>query len=149
MTKIEIALFYISSIPVGRKMDVLVAERIMGICAHKLYAYKKDNQDSSDDYINWRCKKCKKIFRGLAFSDKDFVCPNYSTNIADAWEIVEFYRKKDMKLVLFENMSDNEYKSYYAYIGKKHRHGEEPWEIRGENAPEAICRAGLAALWEF
>jgi hypothetical protein len=61
------------------------------------------------------------------------------------WAIVDNLSEKGLKLVLFENQSGNEYHSYYAYFGPIHPLGQEPWYVKGEDAQEAICRAGLFA----
>jgi hypothetical protein len=92
----------IATMQAGAEMNALVAERVFGECPHRLVMMKADNSDPTDDYINWRCRHCRKAFRGLRYrSTHDtwrgmrtsaYPHPHYSTDIAAAWLVVEKLR---------------------------------------------------------
>lgn len=71
----------------NREIDILIHEKLFNQCGHVLTIYKKDNKNAwMDDYTNYRCKKCKESFRGLAYSDKAIVCPYYTNNLNEAFK---------------------------------------------------------------
>ena len=142
--ELEKVLFYINELKPGRAMDALIAEKIFGwtwvtgILALDQPCLAKPSLLA----LHPKALPTDKRSTSGTF-------PHYSTNMADAWKIVDAFRAKDKKLVLHENMSRKEHKNYYAYIGKEHMIGEEPWFISGETGAEAVCKAGLIALWEL
>lgn len=119
----------------GRELDAIVHEKIFGKCGHVLSIYKKDNRNWSDDYTTYRCKKCKtETFRGLSYHEGKTVCPQYSTDIADAWLVLDYLENNGYEYNLV-------FESNY-YMLDLYRNG---YKFQGdaETAPLAICIAAL------
>jgi hypothetical protein len=133
----------ILNMPAGREMDALIAEKVMGECAHTLHNYAKDNRDDFGDYITWRCRKCKKAFRGLAYSNRDIVCEHYSTWIAAAWEVVEKMQGDWWKMEFLTGIHAAEFEKPNMKCEDQTYH-----EATADKMPLAICRAALLATLE-
>jgi hypothetical protein len=120
----------------GRELDALIHEKIFGKCAHVLHAFKKDNKNSwMSDYTYYRCKKCKDgTYSGLLYSEGKILCPQYSTNIADAWLVVEKMQEKGW-LVSIRNFP--KWTCEICFY--------DPIIVYAETAPLAICLAALKA----
>lgn len=120
------------------KINELVSEKVMSICAHVLHEYKKDNRNNYSDYTVYRCRKCKKQFSGLGAYEGKVICPNYSSDIAAAMEIVEELKKS------FYAVSINIYQDCNSVI---------VWDDdikvassqEGKELPECIALAALKA----
>ncbi|GED14021.1 BC1872 family protein [Aneurinibacillus migulanus] len=113
----------------GRELDILVAEKVMG------WVVDGDIIENADLDEQGRC----------TFPSGDFLMnketreplPNYSTNIADAWKVLE-------KLIqLGAEINVGFYKQWDCSI-------DYPigcnWLVQAETAPLAICLAALKAL---
>ena len=118
----------IDELPAGRELDALVAERVMGW--HITDAIKKPGQD---DY-------------GVAPGQVGVLwvvrVPDYSTDIAAAWQVVERLIKLDAFVSLdydFQNVDSEKWS--VTFITRKAIDCES-----GETAPLAICRAALKAV---
>ncbi len=125
-----------------RELAARVHERVMGLCAHDLHAYAKDNRDPSDDYKTYRCRKCKQTFRGLLYAGGKYPLPPYPTDIAAAWQVVERMRELGWHFEMFWRTDSD-----CDAIFRKEEHPYIPafaaeW---GETPPLAICKAALAA----
>ena len=116
----------IDTLPAGREMDALVAEKVMGL-ERVGYLYKYREYTESPRNVN--------------MSEKDI--PSYSTSIAPAWEVVE--RLHDLEWVV-EVTIDNGV-GRYCKIWKMGNKGREIIyeELDADTAPLAICRAALKA----
>ncbi|MEW9673858.1 hypothetical protein [Ammoniphilus sp. 3BR4] len=91
----------------GRTMDALIAERVMG---------KKVDRSSRQDI----------------FFEEGLPIPQYSTNIADAWLVVE----------RFENVEVEKF--FHAYTAAVHVENR-VYSVQADTAPSAICLAALKA----
>lgn len=111
MTKDEIL-----NMTMGRKTDLIIADKIMGFPKEII-----NNNGFKKDY------------------DGSFVqvCPEYTSDIYAAWEIVE-------KSTSFELSQPQAYddKTWFCSISFKNTHS---FDGKAETAPLAICRAALLA----
>jgi hypothetical protein len=74
------------------------------------------------------------------------VPPDYSTDIAAAWTVVEHFTAREYGKV---RVSTSYYHGYHAHIcwgPGVDGEGSSPEGVYGGTAPEAICRAALAAV---
>lgn len=127
MKNLEEKLFAISDMKLGKETDSIIAEKIFKMPFRKpTHGPCCTCQTCGWDFDNCQC--------------------GYGKCIEMTWRIVKELRKKNIKLVLFENQSGNEYHNYYAYLGKSHPLGQEPWIISGETVEEAICLAALMTV---
>jgi len=114
----------IDEMPAGREMDALVAEKVMGF---EIPANLRNS-------VNWGGGP------PILVDGKSLDIPHYSTDLTDAWEVVE-----KMGNYLFAcGRNDNGmweacFFSVNSGIGKLS-------EGHGDTAPSAICRAALKAL---
>lgn len=114
----------------GRELDALIAEKVMGL--------------PEPDLKGHTIVPLPDSVRSEAWSK----IPEYSTNIADAWLVVEKLKDKDLHFVfgtvVFDNLGGNRLtKNYGAFFGAL---GERIEQIEAETAPLAICLASLKAI---
>ena len=111
----------------GRELDALIAEKVMGLTRHD-ESYVAEGVGKVLRFV-WRdgCGGC--VYSG------DMFLPHYSTNIADAWEVVE---KADL-WSLYGSIGDGPYR---ACIQFEDREGL----MTADTAPLAICLAALKAV---
>ena len=112
----------------SREMDALVAEKVMGF-----HLMRYINYPDREPVIN-------PAMFPPDYTDEQIRIPNYSTDIAAAWLVVE---KIDL-LGNYDLMKDGD---YYIF-GHYGEYGFDPWTefARGKTAPLAICRAALRAV---
>lgn len=121
----------IDQMPAGREMDSLIAERVMG---WTVFYGEHNGYDLLDD----------EIANGYPPDEEPegvpFEIPNYSTDIAAAWEVVE---KMKNYLFVCGRTDDGIWEAYFfpvnSGIGKLS-------EAHGDTAPSAICRAALKTM---
>lgn len=123
----------IDTMPGGREMDALVAEKIMGWSGIVCYA-------AEDDYSG--------IPPGCVVSQGIFWRPPvlyYSTDIAAAWEVVEKLHSLGYWVRIRSAMDAKlQTRGWAVCIGKFwNREGFGDW---AEIAPTAVCRAALKAV---
>lgn len=124
----------IPNMPAGKEMDILVAEKVMGLSLqHLLPVYEEGSTDDGlDGWSGFVCPRCRRPSDML-----DEPCTKYySTDIRAAWEVVEkFY---SMRLDRYSN--GQEWRCYL--VGA--RDGKDA-DARGvaDTASLAICRAAL------
>ena len=124
----------------GRELDALVAEKVIGV-----------------DDVNFRCPQCGGHHFGSDFTKlidlhvchrPPYGCgwsgaimeavPEYSTDIAAVWEVVEKLRGKGLRLRLVEYMD-----GFYAVFAAM-AIDTVPWQAEQvETAPTAMCLAAL------
>ena len=133
----------IDKIQAGRELDVLVAKKVMGICAHVLHKYLKDNRNNYSDYTVYRCRKCKKQISGLGAFEGKIICPSYSTDIAAAMKIPARMRELGKDLDFARELANILTVNGFFKIP-----GQIIWNLFYglEAAPLIICRAALEAL---
>jgi len=141
-----------SQLEAGRELDALVAERVMG--------------DIAWDYVIEGCSRCGREFATVADAEAHRAnsrylvgpivlhssVPAYSTDMNDAWRVVEKMREQqDVRFVNLQ-MTVYSYSRTYATFDSKawYDYTPETWaEGNGEYAtPLAICRAALMAISE-
>jgi hypothetical protein len=130
---------YIYNMPAGKEMDTLIAEKVMGLCAHD---WKLTPNDDDYDSVCRVCQKCHLEFWGLRPPAYGCHYGSYSTNIAAAWEVVEKMKEKG-KLYLIVS-DDTGYKAEILL------NDPVPMAIaQCDTAPLAICRVALLAVMEI
>ena len=109
----------------GRDLDALVAEKVMGMKVWK--------HDGS----------C-----GCRMADNDYL-PNFSNDIAAAWEVVEKMRnpKTAVSLATIWDHADG---GKFKWVAKIEFFGSDRFEFAlADSAPHAICLAALKAVGHF
>ena len=131
----------------GRKLDALVAEKVMG--AEMVYpasgwGHDDTPYDSALDVV-WRVKWSEQ-------NTKE-VLKSYSTDIAAAWTVVEKLEKKHRSFSLTSHDSTGAEPGYYNamfWVGNPRPANPASGVLLGEgyhdSAPAAICLAALAAV---
>jgi Phage ABA sandwich domain len=102
----------------GRELDLLVAEKVMGLTIDSAMCYPANKEECD-------------IFRNGAFYK---VCPYYSIDITTAWEVVEKIKESNDPFYL--SFYDHKYLCQFAK-DKDH--------AIADTAPHAICLAALKA----
>lgn len=127
----------IDDMPAGREMDALVAEKVMAWTSVRT-GKKYDASDFDDLYgqslggFDWRCP-----------------VPGYSTDIAAAWKVVEYLRKRKepygAQLDHIEERNQSEGIWVVQFCAK---YNEAWWHAHAyaDTVPLAICRAALKAV---
>ena len=121
----------IHQLEAGRELDRLVAEKVLG------WQYKLMSDGIKSD---WHWVDANDKF--VCISVDDTSLPNFSANIADAWQIVEFL------IPQFDDVSvSNTHDGYNCLISP------DIWKLNvyvsfGDTAPLAICRCALLAYKE-
>jgi hypothetical protein len=114
----------------GRELDALVAEKVMGFdLGHD--ALWQDVYSTPDALVE--TSQDRKHRRTL---------PNYSTDIAAAWEVVENVTSGDNEGFALTKQPGTIGASFSNLSGKA------PYQSNGDTAPHAICLAALKALGE-
>ncbi len=106
----------------GKEMDALVAEKV----------------------LNYSLTGDKYIILDIGIGERGGVkaVPNYSTDIAEAWEVVEKITEKHWKFKLRRLPG----KDYMAYFQNLLSFPTESESAPSKSAPLAICRAALKAV---
>ena len=125
----------------SREMDALVAEKVMGF-----HLMRYINYPDREPVIN-------PAMFPPDYTDEQIRIPNYSTDIAAAWLVVE----KMSELGWYFNIATTDpYDVTFSVDVRDERHGtwdedgqEDGWithDVRANTAPLAICRAALKAV---
>lgn len=112
---------------VGRELDALIAEKVMGLVEHASYAGK--NKVS----LGWRKQG------DISFIDLRKL-KDYSTNIKDAWEVVE----KTGLLIVYELHQESDSGKWLIGYGSDGCGFTTMFEA--DSAPLAICLAALKSI---
>lgn len=122
---------------VKNELDELVAEKVMGFKKIDLSVSERPWQEGFG-VITWRWD-----FRDLCgpWQLLQFTQP-YSTNIADAWDVVEKLRERG---ILIQLTTQPKYFGVEATVYRDGRYYPLALE-RADSAPLAICLAGLKAV---
>lgn len=142
----ELSREYILGLKSSKLLDSLVHESIFKECAHTLIIDRGEQEEYSD-YILYRCKKCGEYFQGLIYHENGIVCPDYSNNMNEAWEVFNYiiehnlYSKRkrffnELQSLTSEHLSDENITVAYPDV----------FSILRKEMPEAICKAGLLML---
>ncbi len=139
----------IMKLEAGRELDALIAEKVMGNDPLISWAiYNKDKtayydvlerrQDASDQLA-----KSRSLRDHGATVDMLKTYKPYSTDIADAWQVVEYLEKRDI-LIDIVRISDRD--SLYWLVRLRLIGYNTAYVARAETAPLAICKAALMVV---
>ena len=120
----------------GRGLDALIAEMVMGLTRHD-ESYMVDGAGKVLRFV-WRDGGGACVYSG------DMFLPHYSTNIADAWEVV-----RKMGMVLIENSGEafGQPDEWNVQFVGHDSEGEPHWVSASASTCElAICLAALKAV---
>ena len=120
----------------GRELDALIAEMVMGLTRHD-ESYMVDGAGKVLRFV-WRDGGGACVYSG------DMFLPHYSTNIADAWEVV-----RKMGMVLIENSGEafGQPDEWNVQFVGHDSEGEPHWVSASASTCElAICLAALKAV---
>jgi hypothetical protein len=123
---------YIYDMPAGKEMDILVAEKVMGLCAHDWKLIPND-----DDGVCRICQKCHLEFWGLRPPVYGAHYGSYSTDITAAWEVLEKMGSYKLRTVHTSEETKHEATFWRGMMG---------FPVKAETAPLAICRSALLAI---
>lgn len=145
----------------GRELDVLVAEKVMGL---EIFSRNWPVQHFSDDTCeiapeDWETKQPGRWgrqrdavwkYRGRNIHGEEYSglgrVPEYSTDIDAAWQVLEKFSEREYGKV---RLTGSYYHGWYCSIfwgPGLDGEGETPEPVFGATAPEAICRAALKAV---
>lgn len=111
----------------GRELDALVAEHVMGL------------EPWPEQLPSWKCKafKAKHVPHGQ--KAKPCIPPEYSTNIAAAWKVIEKIKTSESWLAIWQTIDTGKW-----YIELQLDDGTKiGWANDCDTAPQAICLAAL------
>jgi hypothetical protein len=138
MTKDEIL-----NMPAGRVMDALVAEKIMEQMdfSHIGFFWSEGTTfDGKDGWSGFQCPRCN-AERG----DREKCVEHYSTNIFDAWEVVEKFVSNNYSIPQIYRMDEDDYWHVALRVA-----GDQGFiDAEANTVSLAICRAGLLAMEIF
>lgn len=117
----------ILSMPAGRELDALVAEKVMG--------WKQCSMEGV------RIKTCYGKPPEFGRNDGRVRIPGYSTDISAAWEVVEKVKQMNWFFILSDNLFPDKWEASLFWDPNGTM-----IEARAETAPEAICKASLLAV---
>ncbi len=122
----------IDSMPAGREMNALIAEKVMG-----LHPFVSDGLGTreKEHTISTFCKECGDPFGYHAI-------PDYSTNIEYAWKVVEKIQDAGIHMELYFSPSSKTW-------GMKLNRGNgaaQVYEFGYESVQLLICRCALKAI---
>lgn len=139
----------------GRELDVLMAEKVMGLNGEHDWIKDKDGEIDIFAYESGYCNGPKCSVCGYEYChhchkeppiEKCNETKAYSSNIAAAWEV--FGKIKDTGAWI-EVAWNPKRKHYRCAIGAKPIKELQTVDLNGcDNAPEAICKAALLAVME-
>lgn len=135
--------------PAGRELDAWIAEQVMGfarwspLTRDDLYflAHPDQIRRQYRKYGGWS-KALKKGSDGDRYVDGMRDVPEFSTDIAAAWQVVEKFRSEGWKFCI----ADGDEEPFQCYFQRLSEDGgvDEP-EAEADTAQLAICRAALKA----
>ena len=134
----------------GRELDVLVAEKVMGL----IVSNKKNGSGVS--YITPKEGECyakgaDTITDGMGWVHE--LCPLYSTDISAAWRVVEHFKSlgKELQIVSFSGSDEQQWSVSNCncesmFYGGWEGTGAGEITVFSDTAPHAICLAALEAV---
>jgi len=131
----------------GGELDAAVAERVMGewsdYCRCTMDKKDFDYEITGEIKLFSKCKTCNKGYKCTAY-------PNYSTDMASAWEVVEKLETLNpIRRIEISPIARGYQVSFLTYTPDEEFTCWLGGKIAvGTTAPEAICRAALAAVGE-
>lgn len=107
-----------------RELDALVAEKVMGLGSQWTVQQQPDGTFVPTGEV-W------------------YECPEFSTDIAAAWQVVEWMRKWHDRGLIFKVFPVGFQFDYSAVFQSR---DNEQWDAQAETAPLAICLAALKVV---
>lgn len=139
----------IDTLPAGRELDALVAEKVMGLMDHGAREQHEWGDDFDvPDYHSGHCCKWCGVYEPTCGCPKDDVGPcvkepqPYSTSIAAAWDVVEKMSSDHGYWMTLQHETDGSGPIALCQFSKD---GSPTIHAYGDTAPLAICRAALKA----
>lgn len=140
--------------PTGRALDALIAERVFASVVGAApigdgLTRTREFEAPTMAVVDERIKEAyaAHVANGQRLWPARYTGPEYSTDIAAAWQVVEKMRTDGWRFDLYDSFAG--WRATFGRPGGIDR-GENMWVLRAsdrhETAPEAICRAALAAL---
>lgn len=123
----------------GRELDALIAEKVMGLSL----AHMPDARDSKSGVIVSEISDSDVYFWDGRERDWSPI-PNYSTDVAAAWEVVEKFKSKKIEFALIRDVSI--WQASFQWNDSFPYHWDCIEWVDGETAPHAICLAALKAV---
>lgn len=121
-----------TDLPAGRELDAVIAQTLFG--------YKRPGPESP---VGWLCKTNMGPFADCDCEShlESEKCPDYSTNMEDAWQVVEKLRRDGYEVELdgFDLCGNAIWEC--VLNGHGHEYGG-----KSKEPAEAICRAALKAI---
>jgi hypothetical protein len=131
-----------AALPAGDALDVLIAEKVMGWTRGKgewcQHWFDAEGKDLGDDHATPEGAGCGDHY----WPDEQW---SPSTDIRAAWEVVEKRLSTDGHFAFWPSVDGG---MIIAFHGIRTWDSEPVWEVWGDTAPLAICRAALAAIKE-
>lgn len=130
---------------VGRELDALVAEKVMGLPCPGLPT------DNAYSYIG-RVEREGWYLQSSGYDSGDvreIVPAPYSTSIAAAWEVVEKLKADGWDIHIdsmgFNNDIEGEWRTFFSH---PHEMGDQRAHVfgDGDTVAEAVCKSALAAV---
>lgn len=132
-----------------RSLDIEVAQKVFG---YKVEVKEKTQYEEDGSQTNYpELQMLVKIHKGGSWNGTNWaefdILPNYSTDIKDAWNLVEKINEAGF---LFSIEVDEEYRQNQTTIERSHWNGEfiekiGPFYFTEKTASTAICAAALKA----
>jgi hypothetical protein len=129
----------------GRELDALIHEKVFGMTVKKVPA---GNYVFRDDLDRFVITEIEEYVTDMAETDErdacEFVVPDYSTSIADAWLVVEKMREREatIKMRVYGHRNG----TWTVGISWYHVHGHDGKPVIADSLPLAICLAALKAV---
>lgn len=129
----------------GRELDLIVAMKVMGLekdpenPRYYRYPVRRHERD-----LNWFVLEHEKDdFRGMTGSLWPDLIPKYSTELKDAWEVIQ--KMKSMGYSYRTETHSEDVESFDVVSCEFKKDGK-PIFVIAESIPEAICLAALKAV---
>ena len=125
----------------GRKLDALIAEHVVGHLVEHWnghYAIKGDEVGGVGVIEEDKLVYC--------FSKGSRHLPNYSTDIAAAFEVVEKLRADELNFTLGNGKNGNQHQAEFRERTTRALYTGKWWFSIADTAPHAICLAALKVL---
>jgi hypothetical protein len=137
---------------VSRKLDELVAEKVMGLDKMHLQIYQSlgPNPKVPGTFLNVPYGTVTAFRDGIQFYTTQDVAnlkelPHYSTDISAAWEVVEKFTPR-IRIECCENTEYVDFNSNERWHVDIWDGRNEPYCVTAPTAPLAICKAALKAV---
>ena len=126
----------ILNIPEGKKMDALIAKKVMGVCPHVWHVNTAHEYETS---ICFTCLECNTKHWGI----RPPQCEPYSSDIEAAWQVIEQMESENISFSMGDVIPNSD---PIVYEFKFMRGGSYYYACEF-TVPLAICRAALLTAY--